>query len=151
MSAPRKIQSAQSSNDANDLSILFASFWPQRPEEVGGFLSDAAFALGVREADLARLLGVSKATFSGWKARGVIPAVHAKWFSEEFAVVVLSGSSPDLHADFRHAGIPAVLHLFQATAFNPFGLEERSAADAIASGTRAGMGPPMRFLHQLVV
>lgn len=131
MNAPRKTQSATISNYANNLSILFAQVWPQTSDEVGSFLSDAAFALGVREAELARSLGVSRATFSGWKARGVIPAAHAKWFSEEFAVAVLSASNVDLHADFRHAGIPAVLHLFRATDFNPFGLEEHSAADAI--------------------
>lgn len=132
MSAPRKTQSASVSNDANDLSILFASFWPQDADEVRLFLTDAAFALGLREAELARSLGVSRATFSGWKARGVIPAAHAKWFSTDFAVAVLRGGNGDLHADFLHAGMPAVLHLFQATDFDPFGLGEDNAADAIS-------------------
>lgn len=131
MNTPRKSKSVTVSDDANDLSILFSSVWPRSSDEVGGFLSDAAFALGMREADLARSLGVSRATLSGWKTRGVIPATHSSWFGEEFPIVVLSGSNADLHASFRHAGIPAVLHLFRETAFNPFGLVDQNAEDYI--------------------
>ncbi|RQW43879.1 hypothetical protein [Novosphingobium sp. LASN5T] len=85
----------------------------------------------MREADLARSLGVSKATLSGWKARAVIPAVHAKWFAEEFAVAVLSGNQLNKMLDSRHAGIPAVFRVFQQTDFNPFGLEFDNSDQAI--------------------
>ncbi|TYC81545.1 helix-turn-helix domain-containing protein [Novosphingobium sp. BW1] len=152
MKTPRKSESAMISNYANALSILFASFWPQTPEGVAQFLSDAAFALGVREAELARSLGISRATFSGWKTRGVIPAVHAKWFSEEFAVSVLSSSIADVHSDFRHAGIPPVLHLFRITDFNPFSLHFDNAQDAIDNCYRyfGGLCRLAHFLMQRV-
>ena len=116
-------------SNANSLSTLFADWLPRGPDDVTMFLGDAALALGMREADLAREIGVSRATFSGWKARGAIPAAHASWFQQRFLPLVFA-TRDHPNFDMLHAGIPAVLHLLQRSNFNPFalsGLDRRSA------------------------
>jgi len=95
------------------------------------FLTGAAFALGGRESDLARVLGVSRATLSSWKARGAIPEAHLRWFSEEFVPAVLSRIAPAPGEDFRNAGVPVALHLARITDFNPFGLVGMPQIDLI--------------------
>jgi transcriptional regulator with XRE-family HTH domain len=110
--------------NANDLSRLFASLLPQSGDDVGSFLFDASFALGMREAELATLLGVSRSTLSGWKTRGSIPANYRRWFSEEFAYVLFSRGFQSQHiGDLRHAGIRIALRVLRSTDFDPFGLE----------------------------
>lgn len=100
------------------MSILFT----EPGEDVGHFLFTVAFALGMKEAELARLLGVSRATLSSWKARGAIPPVHQPWFETEFVPAVLNSRTPAPGDDFRHAGLPVVLHLLHLSDGNPFGL-----------------------------
>lgn len=131
MRRPTKVAGSQDVNDTNNLSISFALLLPSEPDAVADFLAGAAFALGGKEADLARSLGVSRATLSSWKARGMIPATHLRWFSEEFSIEVLSRISPAPGDDFRHAGLPAALHLVRITNFNPFGLVGLSDIDLI--------------------
>lgn len=89
------------------------------------FLSDAAQALGMREAELASLLGVSRSTLSGWKARGSIPANYRRWFEVEFCYVLFSRGFQSQHVeDLRHIGIRVALRALQATDFNPFGFDK---------------------------
>ena len=68
---------------------------------------------------------------SGWKGRGAIPAVHLKWFEDEFMIAILSGTTARQHEGWRHAGIPAVLHLFKSTDFNPFAIKGLAEGDKI--------------------
>lgn len=122
MTVPRFSISAPNADNANDLSILFASLMPRSGEDVGAFLFDAALALGMREAELASLLGVSRSTLSGWKTRGSIPANYRRWFSEEFVYVLFSRGFQSQHvADLRHLGIRVALGVLLATDFDPFG------------------------------
>ena len=110
-------------NDTNNLSISFASLLPSTPDEVASYLVGVSFALGGREADLARLLGVSRATLSSWKARGAIPDAYKHWFVEEFPRLVLSSIKPAPGDYYRHAGLPAALQLIRQSEFNPFGIQ----------------------------
>lgn len=97
---------------------------PRSGEDVGAFLFDAALALGMREAELASLLGVSRSTLSGWKTRGSIPANYRRWFSEEFVYILFSRGFQSQHvADLRHIGVRVALGVLRSTDFNPFGFE----------------------------
>lgn len=118
-------------SNANDLSISFASILPSGPDEVASFLFGAAFAIGGREADLARALGVSRATLSSWKARGAIPEQHRQWFLDQFPILVLSSKKPAPGDDFRQTGLPAALHLIRGSKFNPFGLSGLDDAELL--------------------
>ena len=89
---------------------------------MASFLASAAFAIGGREADLARELGVSRATLSGWKARGHIPEKYRDWFVIDLPVTVLANRGNGVGSDFRNAGVPASLQLLRRTNFNPFGI-----------------------------
>lgn len=129
MTEPQKIDVSSYANLANELSISFAPLMPQTGSDVADFLYEAAFALGLREADLARTLGVSRATLSGWKTRGAIPPLHLQWFGREFAYAVLI-APPTPQFDLRHAGIRLALRLIQTTDFNPFRLKSLRREDA---------------------
>ncbi|MEO8724142.1 MAG: hypothetical protein ABI395_11610 [Sphingobium sp.] len=131
MEAPHKTPMEAYAINAKDLSISFADLLPRSADDVGTFLFDAAYALGERETDLARAMGISPATLSGWKSRGAIPIVHAQWFADEFPYLVLSSSNPKQHEGFRHAGLPVILHLLKQTNFNPFSIEELKGHGAI--------------------
>lgn len=120
METPSESSRPTNVDNANDLSNSFAFIVPSGGPELGDFISLAAFALGGREADLARELGVSRATLSSWKARGALPPKYRKWFEEEFPVRVLSSRGSMAGDDFRHAGIDATLCLLHLTDFNPF-------------------------------
>jgi hypothetical protein len=115
-------------NDTNNLSTLLAA-WASR--DVGGLISSAAFALGGREADLARAMGVSRATLSSWKARGAIPSPQMAWLVERLPAEVLRRIAPAPGDDFRHAGVSTALHLLRMTEFNPFDLRGLSIADLV--------------------
>ena len=129
---PQKPSTGSYVNDANDLSILFASLLPFDPSDVGPFLFEAAYALGEREADLAREIGVSRATLSGWKKRGAIPPAHLEWFGERFPIEVLQGRNPQQHEGFRHVGLELALALFEMTSFDPFNLPHKGKEDRLA-------------------
>ena len=100
-------------------------------DDAARLIFDAAFALGKSEAELARLIGVSRATLSSWKARGAIPASRRTWFEEEFPIAVLGNIAPSPYDDFRHAGMESALKLLDETDFNPFGLRSVSRTDLI--------------------
>lgn len=132
MTVPRISISPPNADNANDLSRLFASLLPRNGDDVGSFLFDASLALGMREAELATLLGVSRSTLSGWKARGSIPANYRRWFSEEFAYVLFSRGFQSLHvADLRHIGIRVALRVLRSTDFDPFGFQGLSEDDQL--------------------
>lgn len=122
MPEPQSTQPHPYANIANDLSTSFAFAFPRNADDVGSFLFDAAYAIGDREVVLARHLGVSRATFSGWKKRGSIPAPHLTWFATRFSIEVLQGNNPPQHEGFKHVGLEVALGLFEATDFNPFNL-----------------------------
>src|SRR3546814_395475 len=130
MGHPQKASARPVAINANYLSIWFAQHWPEGEAEVTAFLSSAAKALGGREADLARYMGVSRPTLSSWKTRGAIPESHTTWFFDEFPYAVLSNTAPAPGDDLRHAGLIPVLHLLKATSFNPFGLPQEQLEDA---------------------
>ena len=124
MRFPRFSITPPNADNANTLSRLFAFLMPRSAEDVGLFLADASQALGMREAELASLLGVSRSTFSGWKARGNIPASYRRWFEEEFSYMLFSRGFQSLHVeDLRHIGIRVALRALRSTDFNPFGFE----------------------------
>lgn len=124
MTVPRFSIRPANADNANDLSRLFASLMPRNGEDVGAFLFDAALALGMREAELASLLGVSRSTLSGWKSRGSIPATYNRWFKEEFVYLLFSRGFQGQHVeDLRHIGIRIALRVLRSTDFDPFGCE----------------------------
>lgn len=118
-------------NNANDLSISFASLLPVGRDQVSMFLTDAAFALGCKEAELASMIGVSRATLSGWKARGSIPEKHSLWFAEEFPKRVIYEFRTVKGEDYRHIGIEVALYLLNLTDFNPFGLSNLDKSELV--------------------
>lgn len=131
MGKPGELKTMTYENNANDLSTLFASLLPVGREQVTMFLNDAAFALGGREADLASMIGVSRATLSGWKARGAIPEKHFRWFIDEFPQRVIYEFRTSKAEDYRHVGIEVALHLLEMTEFNPFGLVNLDKSDIL--------------------
>ena len=138
-------------DNANTLST-FASAIADDPARL--LIADAAFALGKSEADLARLLGVSRATLSSWKVRGAIPAQRRKWFEEQFPIIVLGNIGPAPGDDFRHAGLETALKLLDETDFNPFKLSgiNRGALVHIASIYLGGLVRLSQFLnHRLML
>lgn len=109
---------------------MFAPLLPSDGDEVAQFLADVAQALGMREAELASLLGVSRSTLSGWKARGSIPANYSRWFTEEFCYVLFSqGFRVQRGEDLRHVGIRVALRVLRTTDFNPFGIDQLAPED----------------------
>ncbi|MEO7468082.1 MAG: hypothetical protein ABIV36_13800 [Sphingobium limneticum] len=107
---------------SDDLSTSFDVLSPAFAADTGAFLRDAALALNVKEAEMARMMGVSRATFSGWRAREAIPSHHQQWFRESFVEQVVVRRGHGIHGGFRHAGIEFALDLLRATRFDPFGL-----------------------------
>lgn len=103
------------------LSTSFDILKPASSQDAGSFLSDVAFALNVKEAELARHMGVSRATLSGWRARGSVPAPHLEWIAANFVELVVLGRGHGVDGGFRHAGIEYALDLIRRTNFDPFG------------------------------
>lgn len=132
MRFPRFSVTPLNADNANDLSRLFAPLMPRSAEDVSLFLADASQALGMREAEMASLLGVSRSTLSGWKARGSIPATYRRWFEQEFSFVLFSRGFQRLHGeDLRHIGIRVALRALRNTDFNPFGFEGVSSEEKL--------------------
>ncbi|MFP5432138.1 MAG: helix-turn-helix domain-containing protein [Alphaproteobacteria bacterium] len=107
---------------SDELSTSFDLLRPAHAEDTGRFISDVASALNVKEAELARMMGVSRATLSGWRARKSIPEVHLEWVSKHFVELVVLGRGHGIHGGFRHAGIEYALDLLRETKFDPFNL-----------------------------
>lgn len=121
MESPSSLTPNEHALSANDLSILFADLLPRSTAEVENFLASAAFAIGGREADLARQMNVSPATLSSWKSRGKIPDNAQGWFaSREFLNLVVFRHRPRSFSS-DHWGIGVALRLFRSTDFQPFG------------------------------
>ena len=93
------------------------------------FLLDVAHALGVREAELARLQGISQATQSSWKKRGAIPEPQQAWFKEQLVPTILAGKRRAL-GPFG-LGLKVSLAIFDQTDFNPYGETFDSRADQV--------------------
>lgn len=105
---------------ANDLSTAFAELLPRSASDVSSFLFEAAYALGEREADLARLLGVTHPTLSTWKRRGAIPDQHIAWFNTQFVRSVFRTNAPKQQNDFHNIGVEVALTIYRQTDFDPF-------------------------------
>lgn len=123
---------------AKELSSSFAALMPDARSDgfIGGddlfvtrFLLDVAYALSVREAELARLQGISQATQSSWKKRGAIPEPQQAWFKERLVPMILTGKRQAL-GPFG-LGLNVALAIFDQTDFNPYGETFDSRADQI--------------------
>jgi len=125
---------------AKELSNSFAELLPiPRGQESDGlyvtaFLLEVAHALRVKEAELARLQGISQATQSSWKKRGAIPDKQLEWFQVQFVPLVLT-TVPIVRASvgFYDIGFPVALAIFDQTDFNPYGGTFDNRAQQIAS------------------
>lgn len=118
---------------ARELSNSFAEMLPAARGDgwasgcVGGddlhvlrFLVDVAHALRMREAELARLQGISQATQSSWKKRGAIPEHQLPWFREKLVPLILD--VPRSRTLGSHGlGLNVALAIFDQTDFNPYG------------------------------
>lgn len=119
---------------AKELSISFAELLPVPGGDgldVARFLQEAAHALRVREAELARLQGISQATLSSWKKRGAIPQQGLTWFQEQFVPAVLKNTRPQVSQSIFEKGYNVALAIFDQTDFNPFGETFETRADRI--------------------
>jgi hypothetical protein len=116
---------------AKELSSSFAELLPAAGNDgYGGddthrvlrFLLQVAHALRVKEAELARLQGISQATQSSWKKRGAIPEKQLEWFRVQFVPLVMT-TVPWVRASvgFYDIGFPVALAIFDQTDFDPFG------------------------------
>lgn len=131
--------------DAKDLSISFARLLPDEGGDVDAFIAAAANALDVREAALARDMGVSQATLSSWKSRGRLAESARQWFtSREFLNGIVFRQKAGRLSNGQH-GIGFVLRLLKRSDFHPFGPSE---TDQIVDCTRyfSGMAALAQFV-----
>lgn len=133
-------------NITYELSRVYSSYLPREDYEVKTFLNDAAFAVGCSDAEFARKLDVSRATFSGWKARQSIPDKYLDWFgSKEFIEEIVKGGRRT-KLPFRHAGVATVLALLRRYDFR-FGDLEGEETIKTASHQFAGLCALAQFLQ----
>lgn len=109
-------------NIADKLSRAYSSYLPSEPDQVPFFLNDAAWAVGCSDAEFARMLGISRATFSGWKARRSIPQKYLDWFASADFINAIIGGGSTTKLPFKKGGVDTVLFFLHRYDFEIFGL-----------------------------
>lgn len=116
---------------SNKLQHLFDALLPAEGLDVTRFLLDAAWAIDGREADLARIQGVSRSTIATWKKRGIIPAKHLTWFQTSLIPAAMVAPRHRGRIGWYDRGLPIALAILDQTDFNPYGRTFATRADRI--------------------